>query len=110
MISIRIWLFKIINRLFPDADANYHANADFIRTRNTTAKVRAANEAVRKFRIGCEEWKPNALMGHAYLAGFFAGADWNEHHDCPNQQQTPVEQCSHEDCQKPVNGELEGDD
>lgn len=47
----------------------------------------------------------------AYGAAFLLGVEWQKQrerpHECPNQQVTPIEQCSHEDCQKPVNGELE---
>ena len=38
--------------------------------------VDAANEYLRKFSTSDKDWTPGALMGHAYLAGFFAGADW----------------------------------
>lgn len=54
--------------------------------------VAAANDALRKFSTGCKDWVPGVLMGHAYLAGFFAGADWQKQRE------------------KPVNGELDGED
>lgn len=43
---------------------------------NEKYMVAAANEYLRKFQAGDKDWVPGALMGHAYLAGFFAGADW----------------------------------
>lgn len=51
--------------------------------------VDAANEHLLKFSTGRKDWTPGVLMGHAYLAGFFAGADWQQQRE------------------KPVNGELQ---
>lgn len=62
-------LIERIDAAIQDRDNLHHVKMD-------KELVAAANEALRRFSVGCKDWTPGILMGHAYLAGFFAGADW----------------------------------
>lgn len=77
-------LIERIDAAIQDKDKLHHVRLD-------QALADAANEALRKFSTGCKDWTPGVLMGHAYLAGFFAGADWQK------QREKPVIGEDHED-------------